>query len=770
MLIVIYRQPDDKYNGHPSTPTDFTLPLNRVQNILKAMEPIPDIIFGGDFNLPNISWPYGTPGPKSSPDERLMVDGLNNFCNELCMTQFVQTPTHKDGNVLDLLFTNNSTLIHDCVNIPVLQSTSHHDIVMATTSYKVNVQEEDADMTTPLTMFRSLNFFSPDIDWDKLNEILENVNWEEELYDKDNDPNIIVDKFYTLVFNVCKDLVPIKKKQNTKQICKAVRYRRSLIKRRRKITKRLMNIKATNRITSIKKELIEIEKKLQKSFQSSHHHMEEKAIEAIKSNSKYFFSYVKAKSKVKTGIGPLYNADKKLTKNSKEMAEILSQQYVKVFSQPTDSKSNQATAEASNSIPPLKVTCEKFTKAIDELCVSAAAGPDGYPAILLKNCKLALAKPLVLLWETSLDKGIVPDVLKKSLITPIHKGGSRAEAANYRPVALTSHIIKIFEKIMRHHIVEHMVQNNLFNANQHGFTSGRSCLSQLLEQFDVILDYIDENANVDVVYLDFAKAFDKVDHTIVLKKMKDLGINGQVYAWMESFLRNRYQSVSVNGVTSDPQRVISGVPQGSVLGPLIFLLLIRDIDHDVLYSIVMSFADDTRATKSVKSINDIAKLQSDLQQIYQWTDDNNMELNDIKFELLRYGQNQLIKEQSSYTTPTGKVIETKETVKDLGVYMSNDCLFKVQINNVIEKAKNIISWILRSFRSRTYKTMMTLYKSLVIPIIEYCSVLWSPKATGLIQKLESIQWSFLRKIKGSHGKNYWECLKSMKVYLLQRWR
>ena len=508
--------------------------------------------------------------------------------------------------------------------------------------YTLNVQKEDADITIPLTIFRLLNFFSPDINWDRLNEALDNVDWKEELYDKESDPNAITDKFYTLVFNICKDLVPIKKKQNTKQVSKAARYRRSLIKRRRKITKRLLNIKAINRIESIKKELIEIEKKLQKSFQSSHHHMEEKAIEAIKSNSKYFFSYVKAKSKVKTGIGPLYNADKKLTKNSKEMAEILSQQYVKVFSQPIDSNSNQATSEVSNSIPPLKITDEKFIKAIDELCASAAAGPDGYPAILLKNCKLALAKPLVLLWETSMDKGIVPDVLKKSLITPIHKGGSRAEAANYRPVALTSHIIKIFEKIMRHHIVEYMVEHNLFNINQHGFTSGRSCLSQLLEQFDVILDYIDENANVDVVYLDFSKAFDKVDHTIVLQKMKNLGINGQVYTWMESFLRNRYQSVSVNGVTSDPQRVISGVPQGSVLGPLIFLLLIRDIDQDVLYSIVMSFADDTRATKSVKSINDIEKLQSDLQRIYKWTDDNNMELNDIKFELLRYGPNQPI--------------------------------------------------------------------------------------------------------------------------------
>ena len=129
-LLVIYRQPDDKHHGHPSTPSDFITPLNRVKNLLLAMNPSPDIIFGGDFNLPNAEWPYGIPSSKSSPDERQMLNVLNEFCNDLFMSQHVQTATHKDGNILDLVFTNNSNLIHDCVSIPVLQSTSHHSIVM----------------------------------------------------------------------------------------------------------------------------------------------------------------------------------------------------------------------------------------------------------------------------------------------------------------------------------------------------------------------------------------------------------------------------------------------------------------------------------------------------------------------------------------------------------------------------------------------------------------------------------------------------------------
>ena len=688
------------------------------------------------------------------------------------MSQYITFPTHKDGNTLDLVFTNNENLIHECSPIPILPSTSHHNIVMVSTTLKVNNLAYDDDQPEPRSNFNTLNFFSEEIDWNKLKNELSQINWKEELCS--NDPQEILSSFNQMCYETCKKQIPVRTTKTSKEKkSKVERYRCSLSKRRRKLTKRLIKSTSQTKKAKITRELLQIEMKLQKSFKESKYHMENKAIDSIKRNSKYFFSYARKKSKMKSKIGPLLNAKGELTQRHKEMAEILSDQYLKVFSNPRaeilDTLNENDNGVMVKDISDLDITESELIKAINELSQTAAPGPDGFPAIFLKQCKEELAIPLCILWRKSIENGIVPEDLKSCTITPIHKGGSRSIAANYRPVALTSHVIKIFEKILRSHIVKHMDENNLFNPNQHGFRSGRSCLSQLLEQYDLILNILDEDANADVVYLDFSKAFDKVDHTIVLNKIKKLGITGKIFQWLKSFLTGRKQSVMVNGVKSKSQNVISGVPQGSVLGPLIFLILIGDIDKEVKHSFVKSFADDTRATKLVRTNEDIALLQEDLQQIYKWTDDNNMKLNDVKFELLRYGPNQLIKDQTKYTSPSGENIESKGVVKDLGVLMSNDCSFKDQITAIIEKAKNLISWILRTFSSRSFKCMITLYKSLVVPIIEYCSVLWSPNTVCLIQRLEEIQKSFLRKINGTSN-NYWECLKQTKMYSLQRRR
>ena len=249
---------------------------------------------------------------------------------------------------------------------------------------------------------------------------------------------------------------------------------------------------------------------------------EKKAIEAIKKNPKFFFSYAKSMSKFKSSIGPLLNQQSKLTSDNKEMSNILAEQFSKVFSTPMVNIPANTVFQGAKPYEKFEFTEEDLIQAINELSPSAPAGPDNFPAILLKNCKEVLVKPILKLWKTSFQEGFVPSKLKQCIITPTHKGGSKAEAENYRPIALTSHIIKIFEKVIRNHITNYMDENSLFNPNQHGFRKGHSCLSELLDHYDNILDFLNDKMNVYVVYLDFSKAFDKFALELFFKKSKIL--------------------------------------------------------------------------------------------------------------------------------------------------------------------------------------------------------------------------------------------------------
>ena len=360
----------------------------------------------------------------------------------------------------------------------------------------------------------------------------------------------------------------------------------------------------------------------------------------------------------------------------------------------------------------------------------------------------------------------IPQKLKESIIPPIHKGGSKADAANYRPVSLTSHLIKIYEKTIRKKLTQHLDERNFLNPNQHGFRPGRSCLTQLLSHYDNIISLQEKGQNVDVVYLDFSKAFDKVDHNILLHKLDNLGIKGKTLKWIQQFLTNRSQRVMVNGKLSSPHQVISGVPQGSVIGPLLFLVLINDIDKDTAHSMVASFADDTRVTKGLSTQEDACTLQNDLFQIYHWSEQNNMQFNALKFELIRYGKNTALKEDTAYINPDFELIGEKETVKDLGITLQNTCNFRQHIHNIAEAAKKMSSWILRTFETRERVPMMILYKSLVRPLMEYSSPLWNPINKDDIKTLEAIQKAFITRIKGI-SRDYTTALKQLNLYSLE---
>ena len=769
-ITTIYRQPDDTVGNHRSTDKEFQQAIDKLKTSLSSLpSPSPNVIFCGDFNIPHSSWPLGSATTGASVMEKEMLESISALSNDHFLNQFITDPTHVCGGVLDLLFCNNDSAIHSYNILQPLRSTSDHFVVEVNTHLLSQSAHQEEDKPERASPFDNLNFHSNDVDWESMSEAISQRVNDENL---DNlHPNERLSAYMKIFTEVSYKFVPAKKTSRRGSITKIPRERRILMRKRRKLMQRLECVSAQKQKDKIREKLIKVEMLLQQSHKEGMTRKEQLAVKSIKTNPKYFFSYAKQFSTTRSKIGPLLTRLNEYTSNSSEMAEILSSQYSSVFSKPSPSPYDEMIEDPNiPTISDIDITEEDIIAAIDELSNTSASGPDGLTAIFLKKCKHSLSKPLCQLWRDCVDLGITPGTLKEAHIIPIHKGGHQGLAANYRPIALTSQIIKVFEKVVRNQLVNFLHENNLFNPNQHGFRIGRSCLSQLLAHYDRIVSLLESGVNVDTIYLDFSKAFDKVDHTILLKKLSLIGIRGKVLKWIESFLTSRTQRVMVNGVLSEPAPVLSGVPQGSVLGPLLFLVLIGDIDSDILSSFVSSFADDTRFFRGITGVRDASSLQTDLEKVYQWAEDNNMLYNNKKFEALRYGPDQVLKATTSYTAPDGSIIPEKDHVRDLGIQMSSNGTFQHHIDTMCLSARNMCAWILRTFQTRNEELMMTLWKSLVLPILDYCSQLWSPSKTGQIQEIEDIQKSFTRKIHSANRGNYWDRLNSLKLYSLQRRR
>ena len=362
-----------------------------------------------------------------------------------------------------------------------------------------------------------------------------------------------------------------------------------------------------------------------------------------------------------------------------------------------------------------------------------APGPDGITPRILKELANELEPALTLLYQTSIDSGIVPQDWRTAHVSPIFKKGERYKPANYRPISLTSIPGKLLEHIIVHTIMDFAETNAIFCREQHGFRKQRSCVSQLLGLVDEITHSRDRGIQTDMLVMDFAKAFDKVSHSLLTHKLQHYGITGKINNWIQSFLSDRKQAVVVDGSISTFVPVESGVPQGSVLGPCLFLLYINDLPKG-LTSTARLFADDTACHKTIQNAADQHDLQRDLDKLADWEEKWLMSFHPDKCEVLHFGK----RWKTTYHLKDHPLKSSSDS-KYLGVTISTDLSWKKHTSNVATKASKTLGFIRRNLKVGSISTKDQAYKALVRPQLEYACEVWDPHTDKNIQSLEKIQ-------------------------------
>ena len=313
-----------------------------------------------------------------------------------------------------------------------------------------------------------------------------------------------------------------------------------------------------------------------------------------------------------------------------QKANILNRQFISVFTDDTKTSFPDLGSSQYASMEDITVSCKGVVKLLKNLKPHKAAGPDDIPLMLLREAADEIAPAITLLFHASLNQGNTPSTWRKALVVQIFKKGSKSDASNYRPISLTSVLCKLCEHILHSTIITHLANHKILSDAQHGFRKRRSCDTQLLLALNDFARGLEDKSQTDVIFLDFAKAFDKVSHQGLLEKAYFYGIRGHTFKWIKSFLDNRSQQVVIDGHFSIDAKITSGVPQGSVLGPLLFLIYIDDLPNCVQNSVCRFFADDCIQYQRIRTSQDSDKLQADLDQLQKWESIWLMEFNTSK--------------------------------------------------------------------------------------------------------------------------------------------
>ena len=710
----------------------------------------------GDFNYRDINWMTLTTSHNEDSKEAKFIETVQ----DCFLHQHMQLPTRRRGNdvpsLLDLLFTDEAMQVSSIAHHAPLGKSDHSVITFQFNCY--------LDYSNPKETYRF-----DKADYDTMRAYLVEKRWENDFIESGSDMS--VDDMWEKIKSMFSELrnrfvtkhkisgkptwrdkgsFPVQKPLQEAIRNKRIQHRHWMTARNHcdANTKRMSYTNARNKVKTM---IRQAKRKFEKNIAGM-----------SKQNPKAFWSHIRSKLKTRTGVAPLLEniKDKNSTKfHDEDKANILQNQFSSVFTKEPEGEIPSLGKRTDAFIANLTITEELVRSEIMKLNVNKSFGPDEIHPRMLIELVDSVSKPIAFLMNKTMEQGQLPRDWKRANVCPIYKKGARNHAENYRPISLTSVICKLMEKFVKDSVMRHIISNGMLSPKQYGFISGRSTTTQLLRYLDECVENVVKGEVVDTIYLDYAKAFDTVPHRRLISKLDSYGIKGNIQNWIKDFLSERSQVVKVNGKASKPAPVISGIPQGSVLGPILFVIYINDLPDEVNSSVFL-FADDTKIFNQIKSFGDACMLQQDLDSLECWSQKWLLRFNTDKCHVLTLGKFENIMHTHRYKI-YGKELQHVFEEKDLGVIIDSDLKFEEHMAQKIKTANIVMGLIRRSFSFLDYKLFKKLYTTFVRPHLEYAQAVWAPHLKKHVKMLENVQKRATKLVDNLNDLEYSERLRKL---------
>ena len=659
----------------------------------------------GDFNHPEINWQSLTlEHPNVSAQNFLTAyTGWN-------ASQLVNFPTRYRGmqsSLLDLILLNDKKLLAEIKAHPPI-GLSDHIVITAITQLKI--------LLKPTRVVYKRNFWKAD--YNQVNDHFKNNFPETNEYGE----------CLTVIKTAIDTYIPERRVRVNPQkpwinqeILRSIRKKRELWDRYEKVKSPEKYTIYQNHNNALKAQIKTARQQYEESL--------------VTQSNKQFYKYVRRSLNSNITTFTLKDdASDQMVAQPDRVAQLFAEQFGSQFTHEnlTNMPIMDQSTRVRNELVNVSITAEVVINTLAMMKTDSSPGPDGIPTVFLQKCKETVAPLLAEAMKQIMDTGNLPAEWRKAYVTPIFKKGSKYEPSNYRPISLTCNPCKCMEKIIAQEITSFLLDQLVIPPTQHGFLPKRSTVSNLLSCLNEWTKAHDNNEPVDTIYLDYEKAFDKVPHNRLLIKLEHYGIRGKLLRWIECFLKNRSCEVRIGNDLSSPYEVTSGVPQGSVLGPLLFVIYISDLASDIKSNISF-FADDTKIFGN-PLLNHNTMLE-DLNILEVWTEKWQLKLNETKCTVLHLGPNN---PHVGYSLNNTKLAPVSQQ-KDLGIIISSDLKWEAHISKIVKKANSVLFLIQRAFENKSVQMIGAMYKTFVRPILEYAHSVWNPYFIKDIEILERVQ-------------------------------